>query len=78
LLDISPEKKCGLIKMAVQEYGLKVLGETGSKKVSSNIKLLINDIKDCLECGAWKVMFEAAELFENGKFKSNIINVISQ
>jgi len=78
LIDISPEKKCGLIKMAVQEYGLKVLGETGSKKVSSNIKLLINDIKDCLECGAWKVMFEAAELFENGKFKSNIIKVISQ
>ena len=76
LIDISPEKKCGLIKMAVQEYGLKALGETGSKKVSSNIKLLINDIKDCLECGAWKVMFEAAELFENGIFKSNIIKAI--
>ena len=77
LIDISPEKKCGLIKMAIQEYGLKVLGETGSKKVSSDMKLLINDIKDCLECGAWKVMFEAAELFENGKFKSNIIKAIS-
>jgi len=76
LIDISPEKKCGLIKMAVQEYGLKVLGETGSKKVSSDIKLLINDIKDCLECGAWKVMFEAAELFENGRFKSKVIKAI--
>ena len=62
--------------MAIQEYGLKVLGETGSKKVSSDIKLLINDIKSCLECGAWKVMFEAAELFENGIFKSNIIKAI--
>ncbi len=77
LIDISPEKKCGLIKMAIQEYGLKVLGETGSKKVSSDVKLLINDIKNCLECGAWKVMFEAAELFESGKFKSNIIKGIS-
>ncbi|MBA7498492.1 Phosphosulfolactate synthase [subsurface metagenome] len=78
LIDISPEKKCGLVKMAKQEYGLKVLGETGSKKVFSDIKLLINDIKNCLECGAWKVMFEAAELFESGKFKSNIIKAISQ
>ena len=77
LIDISPDKKCSLIKMAIQEYDLKVLGETGSKKVSSDIKLLIKDIKECLNCGAWKVMFEAAELFENGKFKSNIINAIS-
>lgn len=78
LIDISPDKKCSLIKMAIQEYGLKVLGETGSKKVSSDIKLLINDIKSCLECGAWKVMFEAAELFEKGKFKSKVIRAISQ
>ncbi len=78
LIDISPDKKCSFIKMATQEYGLKVLGETGSKKVSSDIKLLIKDIKDCLRCGAWKVMFEAAELFENGKFKINIIKTISQ
>jgi len=77
LIDISPDKKCDLIKMAIQEYGLKVLGETGSKKVSSDIQLLIKDIKECLNCGAWKVMFEAAELFENGKFKSKIINAIS-
>jgi len=78
LIDISPEKKGDLIKMAIQEYGLKVMGETGSKKVSSDIKLLIKDIKDCLNCGAWKVMFEAAELFENGIFKSEIIKDISQ
>jgi len=78
LIDISPDKKCGLIKMAIQEYGLKVVGETGSKKVSSDIKLLIKDIKDCLNCGAWKVMFEAAELFENGRFKSEVIKAISQ
>lgn len=78
LIDISPDKKCSLIKMAAQEYGLKVLGETGSKKVSSDIKLLIKDIKDCLNCGAWKVMFEAAELFENGIFKSEVIKDISK
>ena len=72
-VDISPQEKSDLIKTASQEYGLKVLGETGSKKVSSDIKLLIKDIKNCLDSGAWKVMFEAAELFENGVFKKEVI-----
>jgi len=78
LIDISSDKKCSLIKMASQEYGLKVLGETGSKKVSSDLRKLIKDIKDCLNCGAWKVMFEAAELFENGRFKSEVARTIFQ
>jgi len=72
-IDISPKEKSDLIKTASQKYGLKVLGETGSKKVSSDIKLLIKDIKNCLDSGAWKVMFEAAELFENGVFKKEVI-----
>lgn len=78
LIDISPEKKGDLIKMVIQEYGLKVMGETGSKKASSDIKPLIKDIKNCLNCGAWKIMFEVAELFENGIFKSEVIKDISQ
>jgi len=78
LIDISSDKKYSLIKMASQEYGLKVLGETGSKKVSSDLRKLIEDIKGCLSCGAWKVMFEAAELFENGRFKNEAAKTISQ
>jgi len=77
-IDISSDKKCSLIKMASQEYGLKVLGETGSKKVSSDLRKLIKDVKDCLDCGAWKVMFEAAELFENGRFRNEVAEAISQ
>lgn len=78
LIDISSNKKCSLVKMASQEYGLKVLGETGSKKVSSDQRKLVKDIKGCLNCGAWKVMFEAAELFENGRFKNEVVKAISQ
>lgn len=78
IIDISAQEKSSLIKMASQEYGLKVLGETGSKKVASDTAKLIQDIKNCLDSGAWKVMFEAAELFENGEFKSNLIDEISQ
>ncbi|HDY90125.1 MAG TPA: hypothetical protein ENH82_18655 [bacterium] len=78
IIDISPVEKSNLIKTASQEHGLKVLGETGSKKVSSDTKKLIKDIRNCLNSGSWKVMFEAAELFENGKFKSDLIDEISQ
>jgi phosphosulfolactate synthase len=77
IMDISPSDKSNLVRIVSQEYGLKVLGETGSKKVSSSTKALIKDIQNCLESGAWKVMFEAAELFENGIFKKDLIDEIS-
>lgn len=76
ILDISFEDKSRLIRTVSQEYGLKVLGETGSKKVSSNVDMLIDDIKNCLDSGAWKVMFEAAELFEEGTFKTQLLDKI--
>ena len=78
LIDITQETKCNLIKMASQEYGLRVIGETGSKKVSSSLERLIDDIRACLKAGAWKVMFEAAELFENGRFKEETATTLLQ
>jgi len=78
LIDLSPQVKGDLIKLASQEYGFKVLGETGSKKVSSSLKTLIDDIKACLNAGAWKVMFEAAELFDNGRFKEEMAKSLLQ
>mgnify|MGYP000076500445 FL=1 len=76
LLDISPAEKSKLIKIAREEYGFKVLGETGNKKVLSDSQKLIDDILNCLESGAWKVMFEAAELFDRGQFRSDLIGRI--
>ena len=77
-IDITTQEKGDLIKTAIEKYGLKVLGETGSKRVSSDIRLLIKDIKNCLNSGAWKVMFEAAELFENGIFKQDVIETLTK
>jgi phosphosulfolactate synthase len=77
-VDISSQKKSDLIKTAIEKYGLKVLGETGSKKVASDIRLLIKDIKNCLNSGAWKVMFEAAELFEDGIFKEEVVEQLKK
>ena len=55
-----------------------VLGEIGSKKVSSDLRKLIKDIKDCLSCGAWEVMLEVAELCKNDRFKSEVAKAIFQ
>jgi len=77
-IDISPQEKSDLIKTAIEKYNLEVLGETGSKKVSSDIHLLIKDIQNCLDSGAWKVMFEAAELFEGGLFKEEVVKELQK
>jgi phosphosulfolactate synthase len=78
LIDITQETKCDLIRIACQEYGLRVIGETGSKKVFSNLKRLVDDVRACLNAGAWKVMFEAAELFDNGRFKEETATALLQ
>jgi phosphosulfolactate synthase len=72
LIDISRQTKMDLIKRAKEEFGFTVLGETGSKKTASNIDDLAADIHSCIEAGAWKVMLEAAELFDNGRFKTDL------
>ena len=50
-----------LIRQAVEEYGLRVLGEVGSKREKTDMTTLVADIRDSLQAGAWKVFVEAAE-----------------
>lgn len=76
LINLLPDEKSNLIKIAIDEYEFKVLGETGTKKVVSDYKKLIEDIKNCIDNGAWKVMFEASELFENGRFRTSLVEKI--
>lgn len=66
-LDIESTDKYGLINLAKEEYGLKVLGEVGSKKESSSIEDLVDGINGCLEAGAWKVFLEGAEFVDKEK-----------
>lgn len=76
LIDISLETKTGLIKIAREDFGLTILGETESKKAATNIDKLVEDIQGCLDAGAWRVMFEAGELFNNGRFKADFAKAI--
>jgi len=73
---IPKDVKQGVIRKAVTDYGLKVLGETGSKVEISSAQHLIDDIKACLEAGAWKVFVEAAELYDTA-FKEDIIQELT-
>ena len=77
-LEISPQEKVEIIQTAIHRYGLKVLAETGSKVEATSVKDLILDIQRNLNAGAWKVLVEALEFFDNGKFQTEIVNKISK
>ncbi len=63
-LEIEPKDKYGLIRKAIQTYGLRVYGEVGSKRESSSIDALLDGIRGCLDAGASRVFVEAAELVD--------------
>lgn len=71
LFELSPARKREIIARAV-DRGLRVLGEVGSKATSSDAETLLDDARGCLEAGAWKVLLEAAELFEDGAFRDDL------
>lgn len=67
-----------LIRMAVEEYGLKVLGEVGSKHDKTDVDTLITDIQDSLNAGAWKVFVEAAEFVTPDGMDMAVIETLMQ
>jgi phosphosulfolactate synthase len=77
-LEISLEEKIKVVRTAIEEYGLRVLAETGSKVASTAEEELIADIQSSLEAGAWKVLLEAAEFFDRGVFKKELIEQVQQ
>jgi phosphosulfolactate synthase len=79
-LQINPGDKYELIRMGVEDFGLIILGEVGSKSESSSTHAMVEGIKGCLNAGAWKVFVEAAELTDDkdGSIKEDVIIQISQ
>jgi phosphosulfolactate synthase len=69
--------KARLIR-AASERGFRVLGEVGSKHVATGVEALIEDVRGCLEAGAWKVLVEAAEMFAEGQFRSELIEDLAR
>ena len=73
-VDIDPGEKARLIRAAVDDYGFKVLGETGSKHAASTPETLVADARNMLDAGAWKIFVEAAECFVDGVFQRRVID----
>ena len=69
--------KYALIQRAINEYGLTVLGEVGSKHETTEAARLVSDIRLCLDAGSWKVFVEATEFFADGKFRADLANAIA-
>jgi phosphosulfolactate synthase len=75
-IDLSPADKGQAIRQARQQ-GLTVLGEVGKKNVKSDSRELAADIQRTLEAGAWKVLVEAMELFDE-KLDTALVESISR
>ncbi|NJN81575.1 MAG: hypothetical protein HC802_04340 [Caldilineaceae bacterium] len=76
VVHFSPETRSRLIRQAVEDHGLRVLGEVGSKHVETDPATLVADIKGSLEAGAWKVFVEAAEFVVKGGFDTGLVEYI--
>lgn len=68
--------KADLIKRSREEYGLDVLGETGSKVSTTTVGAMVDDIKNCLDAGAWKVFVEAADLYEGTTLRDDLVDAL--
>lgn len=77
-LEVSIEEKIKVVRTAIEDYELRVLAETGSKVSSTAAEDLIVDIKSSLEAGAWKVLLEAVELFDQEVFKKELIEQVQR
>ncbi|WP_033294944.1 phosphosulfolactate synthase [Amycolatopsis jejuensis] len=74
-IPLDADTKRRLIKEAAAR-DLRVLGEVGSKHTVTSADALIADVTQCLDAGAWKVFIEAAELVEDGKLRTDLVDRI--
>ena len=79
-LEISPEDKYELVRMGVEDFGLKILGEVGSKTECSSTQAMVDGIKGCLASGAWKVFVEGAEFTDkqDGSIREDVIEGVTK
>jgi phosphosulfolactate synthase len=79
-LQIRPEDKFELIRMGREDFGLKILGEVGSKSESSSPEAMVAGIKGCLASGAWKVFVEGAEFTnkQDGTLLEDVIEGVTR
>lgn len=65
LASVSLDWKAKMIKRAVEEFGMKVLGEVGQKAGGAGGSNFVDDAKVCRDAGSTFVLLEAAELIND-------------
>ncbi|MDP6830259.1 MAG: phosphosulfolactate synthase [Rhodospirillales bacterium] len=78
LLDWSLQEKQKTIRCAVEDFGLKVLGEVGKKEGAMNDNEVLADLDACFEAGASVVFLEAYELFAGDEIRDELIGKIAK
>ena len=78
LLDWSLEEKQKTIRCAVNDFGLKVLGEVGKKDGVMEDDQVLADLEACFDAGAALVFVEAYELFAGDKIRAELITAIAK
>ncbi|MEM7118108.1 MAG: phosphosulfolactate synthase [Chloroflexota bacterium] len=73
LLSWNLDEKRRTIQLAINNFGLKVLGEVGRKDETLSNDFIIQDIAACLDAGAAAVFIEAYELFPDGEARHDLI-----
>ena len=61
-ITVTPEEKGRIIRQVIGS-GLRVIGETGKKVATTDLREMIADIQNMLKAGAWKIFVEAKEIF---------------
>ncbi len=79
-LDIAAEDKQELIRLGRERFGLKILGEVGSKKEISSPQAMVEGIRKCREAGAWKVFVEGAEFTSktDGSLLPEVVKTVAE
>ena len=79
-INLSPKTKYELIQNATKQYGFKVLAEVGEEVEQSTTERLVEDCKNCIAAGSWKILLEAAEIMDKstGLLKDDLIETIQK
>ena len=75
---VSLQWKERVITEAVEDYGLRVLGEVGRKEGLDNTIPLVDNARACMDAGASVLLVEAAELVSDDAEKAAAVDEIVQ
>ncbi len=75
---VTVDWKRQIIERAVQEFGLKVLGEVGKKEGLDNPIPLLDNARACMDAGSSVLLLEAAEIFDEDVETARAIDEIVQ